>query len=150
MIHLSSAKDEYRGLVNIVIQSIWFHNFPHELRILFHFPKVIWCDNQSTLNFCRVLVQYQWTKHIEIHMHYIYGYIMGLLTCSTIPLSSTLFTSSPRLFLRKKFTFYMTILGWWTQLPSSCLSFFALYFEGGFCSHVVFPLSSYLKLIYVS
>eukprot|EP00253_Pinus_taeda_P013696 PITA_13696 len=32
---------------------------------------VIWCDNQSTLKFCRDRVQRQQTKHIEIHTHYI-------------------------------------------------------------------------------
>ena len=35
-------------------------------------PSVdILCDNQSLIKFSCDLVQKQWTKHIEFHMHYI-------------------------------------------------------------------------------
>eukprot|EP00253_Pinus_taeda_P031000 PITA_31000 len=70
-IALSSAEAEYRGVVNITIQALWLQHFLTELGIQFHQPIVIWCDNQSTLKFCEDLVQWQQTKHIEIHMHYI-------------------------------------------------------------------------------
>jgi hypothetical protein len=70
-IALSSAEAEYIGVVNITIQAMWLQNFLTELGIQFHWPIVIWCDNQRTLKFCRDLVQRQRTKHIEIHMHYI-------------------------------------------------------------------------------
>eukprot|EP00253_Pinus_taeda_P016560 PITA_16560 len=70
-IALSSAEAEYRGVVNITIQDLWLQHFLTELGVQFHQPIVIWCDNQSTLKFCRDPVQRQRTKHIEIHMHYI-------------------------------------------------------------------------------
>eukprot|EP00253_Pinus_taeda_P010144 PITA_10144 len=70
-IALSLAKAEYRGIVNITIQALWLQHFLTDLGIQFHQPTVIWCDNQSTLKFCRDAVQRQQTKHIEIHMHYI-------------------------------------------------------------------------------
>ena len=70
-IALSSAEAEYRGAVNATIQAIWLQHFPSELGISVHHPTVIWCDNQSTLKFCRDPVQRQRTKHIEIHMHFI-------------------------------------------------------------------------------
>eukprot|EP00253_Pinus_taeda_P005208 PITA_05208 len=70
-IALSSAEAEYRGVVNITIQALWLQHFLTELGIQFRQPIVIWCDNQSTLKFCRDRVQWQRTKHIEIHMHYI-------------------------------------------------------------------------------
>jgi hypothetical protein len=70
-IALYSAEAEYRGVVNITIQAMWLQHFLTELGIQFHQPIVIWCDNQSTLKFCRDPFQRQWTKHIEIHMHYI-------------------------------------------------------------------------------
>jgi hypothetical protein len=70
-ISLSSVEAEYRGVVNITIQAMWLQHFLTELGIQFHRSIVIWCDNQSTLKFCRDPVQRQWTKHIEIHMHYI-------------------------------------------------------------------------------
>jgi hypothetical protein len=70
-IALSSTEAEYRGVVNITIQAMWLQHFLIELGIQFHWSIVIWCDNQSTLKFCRDPVQRQRTKHIEIHMHYI-------------------------------------------------------------------------------
>jgi hypothetical protein len=70
-ISLSSTEAEYRGVVNITIQAMWLQHFLTELGIQFHRSIVIWCDNQSTLKFCRDLFQRQRTKHIEIHMHYI-------------------------------------------------------------------------------
>jgi hypothetical protein len=71
VISLSSVEAEYRGVFNITIQAMWLKHFLTELGIQFHRPIVIWCDNQSTLKFCRDPVQSQQTKHIEIHMHYI-------------------------------------------------------------------------------
>eukprot|EP00253_Pinus_taeda_P028697 PITA_28697 len=56
-IALSSAKVEYRGVVNITIQALWQQHFLTELGTQFHQPIVIWCDNQSTLKFCRDPVQ---------------------------------------------------------------------------------------------
>eukprot|EP00253_Pinus_taeda_P023814 PITA_23814 len=70
-IALSSVEAEYRGVVNITIQALWLQHFLTELGIQFHQRIVIWCDNQSTLKFCRDPVQWWWEKHIEIHMHYI-------------------------------------------------------------------------------
>jgi hypothetical protein len=69
VIALSSAETEYRGVVNITIQAMWLQHFLTELGIQFHRSIVIWCDNQSTLKFCRDPVQRQQTKHIEIHNH---------------------------------------------------------------------------------
>eukprot|EP00253_Pinus_taeda_P004072 PITA_04072 len=70
-ISLSSAEAEYRGVANITIQALWLQHFLIKLGIQFHQPTVIWCDNQSTLKFCRDQVQRQQMKYIEIHMHYI-------------------------------------------------------------------------------
>eukprot|EP00253_Pinus_taeda_P028462 PITA_28462 len=56
-IALSSAEAEYRGVANITIQALWLQHFLTELGIQFHQPTIIWCDNQSTLKFCRDLVQ---------------------------------------------------------------------------------------------
>eukprot|EP00253_Pinus_taeda_P014178 PITA_14178 len=70
-IALSSAEAEYRGVVNITIQALWLQHFLTKLGVQFCQPIVIWCDNQSTLKFCRDPVQQQRMKHIEIHMYYI-------------------------------------------------------------------------------
>jgi hypothetical protein len=56
-IALSSAEVEYKGVVNCVIQTLWLQHFLIEIGIQFHCPTIIWCDNQSTLRFCRDPVQ---------------------------------------------------------------------------------------------
>ena len=56
-ISLSLAEAEYRGVVNATTQAIWLQNFLTELGVQFHRPIVIWCDNQSTLKFCRDPIQ---------------------------------------------------------------------------------------------
>jgi hypothetical protein len=50
-ISLSSAKAEYRGVVNITIRAMWLQHFLTELGIQFHRSIIIWCNNQSTLKF---------------------------------------------------------------------------------------------------
>ena len=52
-IDLSSVEDEYRGLVNCVIQTLWLQHFLTNIGIKFHCPTIIWCDNHNTLGFCR-------------------------------------------------------------------------------------------------
>jgi hypothetical protein len=97
-ISLSSAKAEYRGVVNIIIQAMWLQNFLTELGIQFHRPIVIWCDNQSTLKFCRDLVQRKWKNHIEIHMHYIgdlvHEGIIDLQFCPSAEQMTDIFTKT--------------------------------------------------------
>jgi hypothetical protein len=58
-IALASIEAEYRGVVNYVIQTLWLQHFLTELGIQFHCLTIIWCDNQSTLRFCRDPVQRQ-------------------------------------------------------------------------------------------
>jgi hypothetical protein len=111
-ISLSSAEVEYRGAVNVTIQALWLQNFLTELGIQFHRPTVIWCDNQSTLKFCRDPVQRQWTKHIEIHMHYIrelvHDRIIDLQYCPSTEQTADIFTKT---FTEQKFHFLRDRLG---------------------------------------
>lgn len=103
-IALSSAEAEYRGVVNITIQGLWLQHFLTELGVQFHQPIVIWCDNQSTLKFCRDLVQRQRTKHIEIHMHYIrdlvHDRVIDLQFCPSAEQIADIFTKT---FTEQKF-----------------------------------------------
>jgi hypothetical protein len=98
VIALSSAKAEYRGVVNITIQAVWLQHFLTELGIQFHRSIVIWCDNQSTMKFCKDLVQRQQTKHTEIHMHYILDLvhegIIDLQFCPSSEQTTDIFTKT--------------------------------------------------------
>eukprot|EP00253_Pinus_taeda_P016828 PITA_16828 len=97
-IALSSAEAEYRGVVNITIQALWLQHFLNELGIQFRQPIIIWCDNQSTLKFCRDPVQRQRTKHIEIHMHYIrdlvHDRVIDLQFCPSAEQIADIFTKT--------------------------------------------------------
>eukprot|EP00253_Pinus_taeda_P001706 PITA_01706 len=103
-IALSSAEAEYRGVVNITIQALWLQHFLTELGVQFRQPIVIWCDNQSTLKFCRDPVQRQRTKHIEIHMHYIrdsvHDRVIDLQFCPSAEQTADIFTKT---FTEQKF-----------------------------------------------
>eukprot|EP00253_Pinus_taeda_P016511 PITA_16511 len=97
-IALSSAEAEYKGVVNITIQAMWLKNFLTELGVQFHQPIVIWCDNQSTLKFCRDPVQRQQTKNIEIHIHYIrdlvHDQVIDLQFCPSAEQTADIFTKT--------------------------------------------------------
>eukprot|EP00253_Pinus_taeda_P034697 PITA_34697 len=103
-IALSLVEAEYRGVVNITIQAMWLHHFLTELGIQFRQPIVIWCDNQSTLKFCRDPVQRQRMKHIEINMHYIrdlvHDRVIDLQFCPLAEQTADIFTKT---FTEQKF-----------------------------------------------
>eukprot|EP00253_Pinus_taeda_P023880 PITA_23880 len=65
---------------------------------------VIWCDSQSTVKFCRDPVQWQRTKHREIHMHYIrdlvHDRVIDLQFCPSAELTTNIFTKT---FTEQKF-----------------------------------------------
>eukprot|EP00253_Pinus_taeda_P019211 PITA_19211 len=111
-IALSSAEAEYRGVVNATIQEIWLQHFLSELGISVHYPTVIWCDNQSTLKFCRDPVQRQRTKHIEIHMHFIRELIHdGIIDLQYCPSSEQIADIFTKTFIEQKFRFLRDRLG---------------------------------------
>jgi hypothetical protein len=104
IIALSSVEEEYKGVVNITIQAMWLQHFLTELGIQFHRSIIIWCHNQRTLKFCRDLVQRQWMKYIEIHMHYIqhlvHEGIIDLQFCPSAEQTADMFTKT---FTEQKF-----------------------------------------------
>eukprot|EP00253_Pinus_taeda_P026804 PITA_26804 len=111
-ISLSSTKTEYRRVVNITIQALWLQHFLTELGIQFHQPIVIWCDNQSTIKFCRDPVQWHRMKHIEIHMHYIrdlvHDRVIDLQLCPSTEQTANILTKT---FTEQKFRSLHNCLG---------------------------------------
>ena len=71
-ISLYSAEAEYRGELNAATQCVWLQSILRELGVALDSPTIVWCDNQSEINISIDPMQRYRTKHIEIHMHYIW------------------------------------------------------------------------------
>ena len=91
--------------MNAATQCIWLQGLLSEFGIQYQMSTVIFCDNQGTIQISTDLVQRQRTKHIEIHMHYIWGLIhdrvISLQYCPTEQQVADIFTKS---FTEKKFS----------------------------------------------
>ncbi|GJV01668.1 ribonuclease H-like domain-containing protein [Tanacetum coccineum] len=67
----SSAEAEYRGVANIVVETVWLHNLLRELHSPLLTTTLIYCDNISAVYMSANLVQHKRTKHIEINIHFV-------------------------------------------------------------------------------
>nr|GEW26926.1 ribonuclease H-like domain-containing protein [Tanacetum cinerariifolium] len=67
----SSAKAEYRGVANVVVETTWLRNLLRELHTPLFSTTLVYCDNISTIYMTANPVQHQRTKHIEIDIHFV-------------------------------------------------------------------------------
>nr|GEW23989.1 ribonuclease H-like domain-containing protein [Tanacetum cinerariifolium] len=67
----SSAEAEYRGVANVVAETSWIRNLLRELHSPLLTTTLVYCDNASAIYMFANLVQHQWTKHIEIDIHFV-------------------------------------------------------------------------------
>nr|GEW49276.1 NBS-containing resistance-like protein [Tanacetum cinerariifolium] len=67
----SSAEAEYRGVSNAVAETAWLCNLLRELYTPLLSVTLVYCDNVSATYLTANLVQHQWTKHIEIDIHFV-------------------------------------------------------------------------------
>ncbi|GJV81664.1 ribonuclease H-like domain-containing protein [Tanacetum coccineum] len=67
----SSAEAEYRGVANVVAETVWLHNLLRELHTPLLSATLVYCDNVSAIYMTTNLVQHQRTKHIEIDIHFV-------------------------------------------------------------------------------
>ncbi|GJX11864.1 ribonuclease H-like domain-containing protein [Tanacetum coccineum] len=67
----SSAEAEYRGVANVVVETAWIRNMLRELHSSISTATLIYCDNVSAIYMSVNPVQQQWTKHIEIDIHFV-------------------------------------------------------------------------------
>ncbi|GKC14603.1 ribonuclease H-like domain-containing protein [Tanacetum coccineum] len=71
----SSAKAKYRGVVNVIAETVWLRN----LLLVLHTPlptaTLVYCDNVSVVYLSTNHVQHQRTKHIEIDIHFVHDYV---------------------------------------------------------------------------
>ncbi|GKF39002.1 ribonuclease H-like domain-containing protein, partial [Tanacetum coccineum] len=66
-----SAKAEYRGVANVVAETVWIRNLLHELHSPLLTATLVYCDNVSAVYMSANPVQHQRTKHIEIDIHFV-------------------------------------------------------------------------------
>ncbi|GJT32263.1 ribonuclease H-like domain-containing protein [Tanacetum coccineum] len=66
-----SAEAEYRGVANVVAETAWLRNLLCELHSPLSTATLVYCHNVSAVFMSAKLVQHQWTKHIEIDIHFV-------------------------------------------------------------------------------
>ncbi|MCO5548731.1 hypothetical protein L7F22_002192 [Adiantum nelumboides] len=70
-IALSSMEAEYRGAAIAACEVAWLKMLLQDLEIQVQDPIVIYCDNLSSIQVARNPVFHAYTKHIEVHYHFI-------------------------------------------------------------------------------
>eukprot|EP00253_Pinus_taeda_P035426 PITA_35426 len=97
-ISLSSAEAEYRGVVEASKEALWLRQILLEFGFEQQHPTTLWCDNQSAIQLCKDPVQYQRSKHIELHMHFIikliHDHVLEVQYCSTDDQVADIFTKA--------------------------------------------------------
>ncbi|GJR15226.1 ribonuclease H-like domain-containing protein [Tanacetum coccineum] len=67
----SSAEAKYRAVANVVVETTWLRNLLRELHSPLLTATLVYCDNVSAVYMSANPVQHQWTKHIEIDIHFV-------------------------------------------------------------------------------
>eukprot|EP00253_Pinus_taeda_P012497 PITA_12497 len=101
----SSAKAEYRGVVEANKEALWLRQILSEFGFQQQHPTTLWCDNQSAIQLCKDPVQHRRSKHIELHMHFIrkliQDHVLEVQYCSTNDQIADIFTKA---LIEAKFT----------------------------------------------
>ncbi|GJZ86543.1 ribonuclease H-like domain-containing protein [Tanacetum coccineum] len=71
----SSAEAEYRGVANVVAETVWIRNLLCELHTPLFIATLVYCDNVSVVYMSANPVQHQRTKHIEIDNHFVRDFV---------------------------------------------------------------------------
>lgn len=70
-VSLSSCESELMSLVNTATEVMWLINLLTELKVKTKPPTIIYCDNQSTINYASEMKSYNRLKHIDLRYHFI-------------------------------------------------------------------------------
>ena len=99
--------------MNEIIQVVWLHGMLTEFEIRTSPSMEIYCDNQSIIKISSDPVQKQTTKHIEVHMHYIWELVhdktITLHYCHTEDQIADIFTKKS--FIENRLVFLISLLG---------------------------------------
>ncbi|GJS54689.1 ribonuclease H-like domain-containing protein [Tanacetum coccineum] len=67
----SNVEAEYRGVANVVAETVWVRNLLWELHCPLSTATLVYYDNVSVVYHSSNLVHHQHTKHIETDIHFI-------------------------------------------------------------------------------
>lgn len=67
----SSSETEYKGVVNAVAETCLIWNLLLELKVPITTTTLVYCDNVSAVYLSNNPVKHQWTKHVEIDIHFV-------------------------------------------------------------------------------
>jgi len=67
----SSAEVEYRAVANGVAEASWLRQLPAELHSPLTRSTLVYCDNVSGVYLSTNPIKHQWTKHVEIDLHFV-------------------------------------------------------------------------------
>ena len=98
--------------MNVAIQEVWQHGILTEFGIHTSSSVDIYCDNHSTINISSDPVQKQWTKHIEVHMHYSWELAhYKTITLHYFPTEEHIAYIFTKSFNEKRFVYLRSLLG---------------------------------------
>jgi hypothetical protein len=85
----SSAEAEYRAVANGVAEACWLRQLLLELHCPLRRATVVYCDNVSAVYLSTNPVQHQWTKHVEINLHFVRHHVaLGEVRVLHVPTTS--------------------------------------------------------------
>eukprot|EP00253_Pinus_taeda_P011189 PITA_11189 len=86
-ISISSVEGEYRAIVEASKEDLWLRQILSKFGFHQQYLTKLWFDNQSAIQLCKVPVQHQCSKQIELHMHFIikliHNNVLEVQYCST-------------------------------------------------------------------
>ena len=68
---LSSTEAEYRGAIVAACEAVWLKRILKDLGVPIKDPIRLYYDNMSSIYLARNPIFHMWTKHIEVHYHFI-------------------------------------------------------------------------------
>ncbi|GJT87819.1 ribonuclease H-like domain-containing protein [Tanacetum coccineum] len=71
----SSVKSKYRGVANVVVETVWVRNLLRALHAPLFTATLLNCDNVSAVYLSTNPVQHQCTTHIEIDIHFVRDFV---------------------------------------------------------------------------
>ena len=86
IVSISSTEAEYRAAVNAATQCVWLQGILQVFGVTTDSPTNIWVDNKSVVKIYIDTIQRYSTKHIDIHMHYIWGLVHDRDLTTVLPI----------------------------------------------------------------